>query len=291
MAVAAINGISIHFDDVGGGEDVVVLVHGHPFDRSMWAPQIAPLSQAGWRIIAADLRGYGQSDVVAGTTPFELFARDIALLLDHLGIASVVIGGLSMGGQIAMEFCRLYAGRVRGLILAATFPHAESDDGRRARNAMADRLLREGMDAYAEEFLPKMVGATTMSEKPDVAAHVSRMMRAAHRAGAAAALRGRAVRPEYESTLAALDVPALVVVGSEDAFTSRADADRMHALLRQSELVLPEKTGHMPNLERPSEFNAAVLRLLDRVRSHRRGGDCNVQDTYAHGSTTVCEAS
>lgn len=269
---AAINGISVHFDDVGSGdvgngEDVLVLVHGHPFDRSMWAPQLAPLSLAGWRVIAADLRGYGQTDVIAGTTPLEVFAHDIASLLDHLGIGSVVIGGLSMGGQIAMEFCRLYTARVRGLILAATFPQAETDEGKRARNAMADRLLREGMSGYAEETLPKMVGPTSMHAKPAVAAHVYRMMRAAHPAGAAAALRGRAERQAYEPTLAALDVPALVVVGNEDAFTTRDDAERMHALLRQSELALLDVTGHMPNLERASEFNEAVIRLLDRVRS------------------------
>src|SRR3569623_2752250 len=237
MAVATINGISIQFDDVGSGDDVLVLVHGHPFDRSMWSPQLGTISAAGWRVIAADLRGYGQSDVVGGTTLFEVFAKDIASLLDHLGISSVVIGGLSMGGQIAMEFCRLYCDRVRGLILAATFPQAETADGRRVRNAMADRLLREGMNGYADEVLPRMVGATSLTAKPEVAAQVHRMMRAAHPVGAAAALSGRAERPAYEPTLAALEVPALVVVGTEAAFPSRDDAERMHALLRHSELL------------------------------------------------------
>jgi pimeloyl-ACP methyl ester carboxylesterase len=90
-------------------------------------------------------------------------------------------------------------------------------------------------------------------------------MGAAHPVGAAAALRGRAERPDYESALAALDVPALIVVGDEDAFTTGADAERMHTLLRRSELVWMEGVGHMPNLERAAEFNAALERLLERV--------------------------
>ena len=92
------------------------------------------------------------------------------------------------------------------------------------------------------------------------------MMRRAHPIGAAAALRGRADRPDYGETLERVDAPALIVVGDEDAFTTRDDADRMHALLNRSELVWLEGAGHMPNLERPAEFNAALERFL-RARS------------------------
>jgi len=98
-----------------------------------------------WRVIVPDLRGYGQSTVVPGKTTLDIFASDIAVLLDELGIQELVIGGLSMGGQIVMEFCRLYPGRIRGILLAATFCRAETEEGRRQRAVMADRLLKEGM--------------------------------------------------------------------------------------------------------------------------------------------------
>src|SRR5258708_28413170 len=91
------------------------------------------------------------------------------------------------------------------------------------------------------------------------------MMRAARRAGAAAALRGRAERPDYESALASLDVPALVVVGDEDAFTTRTDAEQMHVLLRRSELVWMGGAGHIPHLEAEAEVNAALGPVLDPV--------------------------
>ncbi|TWT12627.1 alpha/beta fold hydrolase [Reyranella sp. CPCC 100927] len=265
MSTVTLNGITIGYDDTGTGDNTLLLVHGHPFDRSMWQPQCEAMSRHGWRVIVPDLRGYGETTVVPGKTTLDVFARDLAALLDHLGIARVAIGGLSMGGQIVMEFCRLFPDRVRGVVLAATFPRAETDEGKQVRNATADRLLKEGMAVYAEELLPKMVAARTIAEQPAVAAHVMRMMRQAPPKGSAAALRGRAERPPYEDTLAALSVPGLVVVGNEDAFTTRADADGMHALIRHSTLVWMEGIGHMPNLEAEAAFNDALAQFLDRV--------------------------
>lgn len=143
MATASLSSITVAFDQFGAGPDSLLLVHGHPFNRSMWGPQLSAVAESGWRVVVPDLRGYGETTVVAGTTSFAEFAADLAALLDHLAIEDVVIGGLSMGGQIAMEFVWLYTHRVRGLVLAATFPEAETDDGKRRRNAMANRLVRE----------------------------------------------------------------------------------------------------------------------------------------------------
>src|SRR5262245_42346100 len=111
----------------------------------MWSPQLAALPDYGWRVIAPDLRGYGETKVVPATTSISIFAEDLAALLDHAGVERVVIGGLSMGGQITMEFCRQYPSRVRGLLLAATFPQPDTEAGKTNRRAMAGRLVREGM--------------------------------------------------------------------------------------------------------------------------------------------------
>lgn len=93
MATTSIDGITIAYDDSGNGENVLVLVHGHPFDRSMWHPQAKAFAAAGWRVIVPDLRGYGESSVIAGKTTFDVFVRDIAALLDQLNIRDAVIGG------------------------------------------------------------------------------------------------------------------------------------------------------------------------------------------------------
>jgi pimeloyl-ACP methyl ester carboxylesterase len=261
-----LNGRAMTYDDRGESVDVMVLVHGHPFNRSMWAPQVAALTSAGWRTIVPDLRGYGDSEVVPGVTTLETFARDIEALIDHLGVARVVLGGLSMGGQIVMECARLFPERLRGIVLAATFPQADTEEGKQRRRAMAARLRAEGMDGYATEVLSKMLAPRSMAALPAVAADVLAMMRATAPDGAAAALLGRAERPPYDPVLAGVRVPALVVVGDEDAFTSRADAELMHRLLTASDLVWMEGVGHMPNLERPDAFNAALIAFAERVR-------------------------
>ncbi|WP_371598730.1 alpha/beta fold hydrolase [Streptomyces sp. NBC_00564] len=239
----------------------LVLIHGHPFDRTMWAPQITAFAPSR-RVIAPDLRGYGASPVVPGVTPLSTFAEGIAALLDDLGVEEFVLAGLSMGGQIVMECYRQFPERIRGLVLADTFPAAETPEGKKTRNAMADRLLREGMRGYADEVLRKMVAPYADAE---VAAHVHRMMTATSPEGAAAALRGRAERPDYRSLLTGVTVPALVVVGADDEFTPVSDAEAMHAALPDSTLQVIDSAAHMPNLERPEEFNEALAGFLARL--------------------------
>lgn len=260
---ADINGITVGYTDEGTGPPLV-LVHGHPFDRTMWAPQIEAFAPTH-RVIAPDLRGYGESEVVPGTTALSVFATDIAALLDHLGIERAVIGGLSMGGQIVMECYRLFPERITGLLLADTFPAAETDDGKRSRNAQADRLLREGMKGYADEVLDKMVAPYGTKAAATAAAHVHRMMTAASPEGAAAALRGRAERPDYRDLLTRVSVPTLVVVGRDDTYTPVADAEAMHAAIPGSTLAVIESSAHLPNLERPDAFNTALREHLVRL--------------------------
>ncbi|MFM9368839.1 alpha/beta fold hydrolase [Streptomyces sp. Da 82-17] len=253
------DGLRIGYDEAGPADaPPLVLIHGHPFDRTMWTPQLATLAPE-FRVIAPDLRGYGASTVVPGTTPLDVFARDIEALLDRLGVQRLVLGGLSMGGQIVMECVRLFGDRVTGLVLADTSPVAETDEGRAWRRALAERLLSEGMKPYADEVLHKMVAPHSA---PEVQDHVHRMMCGTDPEGAAAALRGRAERPDYRALLARTTVPTLLVVGAEDAYTPVSEAEALHAALPHSTLRVIEGAAHMPNLERPQEFNSAVRGFL-----------------------------
>ncbi|TMR97220.1 alpha/beta fold hydrolase [Nonomuraea basaltis] len=267
MSTFLSNGIAVEFDDVGSG-DALVLVHGHPFNRSMWRPQVERFSASGWRIIAPDLRGYGGSTVVSGKVTLDVFARDVAALLDHLGVDELVMVGLSMGGQIAMEFFRLFPDRIRGLVLADTSPRADSVEGKRLRLDTAERVVREGMAGYAQETLPRMVAPYNIAQRPDVARHVLEMMNTTSAEGAAAALRGRAERPDYADVLRGVAVPTLVVVGRDDDFTPVAEAEFTQTLIPNATLTVIENAGHMPNLERQTEFNEALERFLGTVPSH-----------------------
>ncbi len=264
MSNISIHGRAVGYDDQGGG-DVLLLIHGHPFNRTMWRPQIETLRRSRWRVITPDLRGYGESAPTPGPTTLTAFAEDIAGLLDLFGIQRVVLGGLSMGGQIVLEFYRLFPHRVRALLLADTFAQADSEDGKKARRDTADRLEREGMSAYAEEVLPKMLAPHNITAHPEVAKLVLGMMQNTSPAGAASALRGRAERSDYTELLPNISVPALVVVGREDEFTPVSQAQFMHDRIPDSRLAIIEGAGHMPNLEKPAEFNMALRSFLDEI--------------------------
>ena len=131
---------------------------------------------------------------------------------------------------------------------------------------MADRLLRDGMEQYAEAVISKMMSPANVSALPDKAALVSAMMKGTNPRGAAAALRARARRPDYAELLTEITVPTLIIVGSEDEFTPIADAEFIRERVTGSELAVIEGAGHMPNLERTEEFNQTVRRFLDRLK-------------------------
>lgn len=239
------------YDDAGPVP--LLLVHGHPFDRSMWRPQLARFAR-GRRVLAPDLRGYGATG--GATTSWTALADDLGTLLDAARVPRAVVVGLSMGGQIALELHRIAPHRVAGLLLADTTAAAEED--RAARLAGADRLERDGMDPYAVDNLHRMVAPGSPA-----APHVLAMMRAADPRGAAAAQRARADRPAYPLTDIA--VPAAVVVGALDGFTPPSVAAAMAEALPDAELTVIDGAAHLPNLERPDVFDAALARLLERT--------------------------
>lgn len=264
---ATAHGTRVAYDDAGDGP-AVVLIHGHPFDRSMWWPQRTRLAEHGWRCITPDLRGYGDTPSTDTCTPLEVFAGDVLALLDVLDVEDVVLGGLSMGGQIALATHQLLRDRseqyrVRGMLLAASSPHPEDVAGVRARHATADRLLSEGMRPFTEEMLPRMLAPGSMQALPATTRHVRRMMATAPPGGAAAALRGRAMRPDYLPELPEITAPALVLVGEHDILTPVPIARETAAAIPRGHLAVLDGVAHLPNLEHEVAFNDTVQRFLE----------------------------
>lgn len=264
--IASVRGINVTYTDRGVGYPIL-FVHGHPFNRTMWQPQVKALAGRGYRVIVPDLRGYGHSTVVPGTTTLDTFARDLDALLDHLGLDVVSVVGLSMGGQIALELYRLFPDRIDSLTLAATNPRAETRQGKTARVALAERLRTEGMRDYTNEMLIGMMSANNVRELPSVADHVRTMMYTTPPEGAAAALLGRAKRPDYTPLLRRVSAPTLLLAGQHDVFTPPGFTESMHVLVPDSVVEIIDGAGHLPNLERPERFNEVLRRFLDRYRT------------------------
>lgn len=271
---ASLNGVSISYRDRGSGM-AVVFVHGHPFDQSMWDAQVEALSWR-YRVITLDLRGYGASDVpnveattleatMLAATTLETMASDIRALLDHLQVERAVVVGLSMGGQVAMAFADLFPERLAGLVLAATFAEADTPEGARARRAMAERFVQEGSVLPGGEMVPKLLAAASVKRDPQLAVKVFTMIANAPPSGAAAAIRGRALRKDYLDALRGVRVPVLIVAGTEDQYSSVEKARRMQEAIPGAQLEIFEGVGHLPNLEAADRFNAVLHEFLAGV--------------------------
>ena len=260
---AAVAGRTIRYLEAGSGWPVV-LIHAFPLNADMWRPQLERVPE-GWRFIAPDLRGFGpDAQVAAGTerTTLDEMAADVGTLLDHLEIDPAVIGGLSMGGYVTFALFRQAPERFSGMILADTKPKADTPEGKEARRAMIDLAHTRGSAAVAEAMIPKLLGATTLKQRPAVADQVRRMIEGARVAGIVAAIEAMIDRPDSTPDLARIPFPALVLVGAEDLITPIADATEMQNLIGRSRLVILPETGHLSNLEAPDGFTLALSDFL-----------------------------
>ncbi len=261
MGSVHVNGIDMHYREAGEGAPLL-LIHAFPLGAAMWEPQLDALSGLG-RVIAPDLRGFGQTPLGETPAALEQYADDLAALLDELGVAQTALGGLSMGGYIAFAFLRKYRARVTALLLADTRAGPDSEEGRQGRERNALLAEREGAGAIAEQMMPKLVAP----HAPDSLREQLRGIIAANPApGVAAALRAMAARPDSSLLLPTIDIPTLVLVGAEDTLTPPEEARDIHTSIANSRLVEIPAAGHISNLERPDAFNAAVREWMEDNR-------------------------
>jgi pimeloyl-ACP methyl ester carboxylesterase len=257
----SVNGIRLHYVQVGQGIPLL-FVHGYPLDHTLWQPQIDGLANVA-RVIAPDLRGFGQSDAPGGVHTMEAHADDLRALLDALRIERAVVCALSMGGYIALAFWRQYASRVRGLILVDTRAGADSPAARQARLDVVEQVKQHGSEPAADAMLPRLLAGSTRQSRPDLAEFARAMMLRQPPTGIIGAQLGMAGRPDSTPTLPTITVPTLVVFGAEDVITpAETEGRNLAAAIPNAKLVIIPDAGHLSNLEQPEAFNAAVREFL-----------------------------
>jgi 3-oxoadipate enol-lactonase len=260
MSKTRVRGIELAYDDVGSGP-AVVLLHGYPFDRSMWQDQVAALREHH-RVIAPDLRGLGETAPQPGPTTMEELARDVAALMEISSVSRATLCGLSMGGYVALAFCRIFPLRVRGLVLADTRAKADTEEVKKNREQQAEKALKQGMSVIVDALLPKLLAPETFEGRPKIVRRLREMMMNTKPEGAASALRGMALRNDQTTLLSRIISPTLITVGRQDKITPLADAEEMHRDIGGSRLEVIEGAGHVSNIEQPDQFNRVLLKFL-----------------------------
>lgn len=245
---------------------VALLMHAFPLGAAMWEGQVKALPD-GWRLIAPDVRGFGAStiDEPDDDPRMEDYAKDALDLLHELEIASAVVGGMSMGGYATMAILRRQPAIATAVILADTRMTADTPEGRANRRGMLALVEREGPSGVARDMMPRLLGKTTLAQRPTVEPLVRRLIKQQSPAALRGAINRMMERADAQAVLEQLTVPTLILVGDEDVLTPVDDSRRLQAAIPGSELVILPETGHLANLERPDQFNDALRTFLTRL--------------------------
>lgn len=254
----------------------LVLLHGFPLDHRMWL-DVTDLLPGDPTVIAPDLPGFGTSpageDVAEGlgaepgAPSLEVAADAVAAALRDAGVERAVVAGLSMGGYVAMALLERHPELVAGLGLVDTRSTADDDAARAKRLEVADAALAEMRVDPVLGMRSAVLGATNRVARPDLVDRVEGWIRDQGPAAVAWAQRAMAARPDRTDVLVRFDGPAVVVVGDEDELSPPPAAQHMAAVLRDVEVTVVPRAGHMTPNESPEPVATALAGLLHRVHA------------------------
>jgi pimeloyl-ACP methyl ester carboxylesterase len=256
-------GLQLAYDESGHGVPLL-LVHGWPHNRTLWAGQMSGLPTQA-RCIAPDLRGFGGS-TAAGPYSVAQFADDLAALLDALEIDRVVACGLSMGGYVALALLRRHRERLRGLILTGTRATADTPEASEKRARLIEFISAHGVEALAGAQLAGMLSRGTLESRAGVRERLREIMASASQEGAIGGQRAMMTRPDASDLLATIDVPTLVVAGAEDVLTPPEEQRALAAAIPGCRFELLAGAGHASAFERPAAFNHVLTEFLGKLR-------------------------
>lgn len=250
------------------GMTVIVFLHGIGGHRQHWEDQLAFFAAQGFTCIAPDFRGYGGSDDYEGPLDFiNDFSDDVLRTLDHCGVEQAHIVGLSMGGRVARWFWKQHPARVLSLTLANTQPGFDALGVEATENFVSARLgpLMAGHDIadIATDLARGLIGP---GAAPGAYDRVVASMRALHRTSYMKTVRA-SVEQDRGFVLDDINVPTLVVAGSEDKLYPPALAASMAGRIDGSVLKVIAGAGHLSNVEQPAAFNQVLFEFLKSQRS------------------------
>jgi len=256
----------ISYTDIGHGKPLI-LIHAFPTDRRLWEParnEIEDIFRESYifRIISIDLWGFGQSSSTSANCQAIMmsdYADEISQLLDHLDIKSAIIGGESMGGYVALAFLEKFPKKVEGLILSGTQSIADSPEAKTKREVTAVDVIEHGTENLVNEFISKAL-APDASEKTKML--LKHILEKQDKMAIASALRGMALRNDTSNILANSSLPILILTGEKDKLISPEQSQNMHALAKNSKLVVIPNAGHLASLEQPHTWIWAVVDMF-----------------------------
>jgi 3-oxoadipate enol-lactonase len=244
----------------------VVLLHPFPVNHEFWLPLVQALATR-YSLLLLDLRGHGDSGAGEGPATMEKYAADLYRVMDDANVGRAPMIGVSIGGYALFEFWRRHRGRVAALALCNTKAPADSAEARAARLQVANDVLERGTEPFFETMVLRLLGKTTRETRPDLMEGALRMMRKMSPKDVAQVQRGMVERSDSVETLKTINVPTLLLTGSEDIFTGANEAELMHQNIPGSQMHVIARAGHYSLWEQPEEAGRLIRHFLDSVVS------------------------
>jgi pimeloyl-ACP methyl ester carboxylesterase len=259
---AHVNGTRLYYEEAGSGAPAI-FIHGFTLDTRMWDTQFDVFARR-YRAIRYDARGFGKSNAV-GDSQFT-HGDDLKALMDHLGIQSASLIGLSMGGRIAIEFALKRLDYVTSLVLvdAATPGFPRQPDFAAAMDIIARTAKAAGREAAIQEWLTCVLFQAE-NERPALAAELARTVGDYSGEHWLRDIPMSSLQPGPLDSIASIKRPTLVVVGGRDLRQFHENADLMLRHIDGAEKLIIPGAGHMSNMCEPEIFNEAALAFLDKV--------------------------
>jgi 3-oxoadipate enol-lactonase len=243
----------------------VVFLHAFPLQAAMWEPTLGAMPD-GWRAVAPDLRGFGETPVLDGEAQrMNDLAGDVVDLLDRLEVTDAAVVGCSMGGYVLFELLKSAPNYVSAVGLVSTKSGADSEEGRKNRQKMMDQIDGEGVEAIASQMVPKLIGATSQKQRPDLLKRVRNLIVPNRPQGIKAAIKAMMERSDSTPLLSRIKVPTLIVAGAEDTLIPPTEAEAMDRAVPASKYELMPFVGHLPNLEQSAAFDGLLSQFLQKL--------------------------
>ncbi|SEO15079.1 alpha/beta fold hydrolase [Paenibacillus sp. OV219] len=260
------NGQQLAYYDSGAGEQGkpdIVLLHGFCGSSAYWEEIVPALEQHG-RVIVPDLRGHGRSSA-PDESPYamEQFAEDLLALLNELNIERICLFGHSLGGYISLAFAEQYAEKLASFSLIHSTAKPDSEEAKGNRDKAAQSLLENGIRSFTDGLVPKLFAPAHRDSMQSEVKHIIEIGYEASAAAAAATALGMKARPDRTAVLERLNVPILLVAGSEDAVVAPANTFTVDGPLVSQ--VLLEGSGHMSMVESPAELAEALIVFIIKI--------------------------
>src|SRR5262245_50353918 len=218
----------------------------------MWFPQLTHFLERGFRVIAPDMPGHGDSTFDPAHHSVDQIARSYIELLEVIGVGRAILAGISMGGYVALRMWAHKRDLISALVLSNTKAERDSDEIVVRRRSQIANIQQHGLADFIRTGAPRRLSAVTLEQRPWVLDSITMMNCAASAEANAATLEAMAVKPDDTATLATIDVPTLVTAGSDDIFIPKTAAGVLEQGIPGARLRVIQDTGHVSSLENPT---------------------------------------